>query len=85
MVHTECWISKPQRLVALALIIFPLAAYPQTTLTGAAWFSSTPTGATSVSQGYADGFGKYFRRRSMVESVAGAKSRRDIAGKWSVR
>jgi hypothetical protein len=30
-------------------------AYPQTTLTGAMWFATTPTGATSVEQAYADG------------------------------
>jgi hypothetical protein len=36
-------------------LLAPPPAYPQTTLTGAMWFASTPTGATSVEQGYADG------------------------------
>jgi hypothetical protein len=43
-------------LVPFVFLMVPLCAYPQVTLTGAAWFSSTPTGATSVSQGYADGY-----------------------------
>ena len=42
--------------VLLLLLVLPLLAYAQVTLTGAAWFSATPTGATSVSQAYADGF-----------------------------
>lgn len=44
--------------IGLLLTLFlltPVFAYPQTTLTGAMWFAATATGATSVSQGYADG------------------------------
>jgi hypothetical protein len=40
-------------LSVLALDVSP--AHPQTTLTGAMWFATTPTGGTSVSQAYADG------------------------------
>ena len=47
--------SSMYLLVLFVLVTSPLA-YPQVILTGAAWFSSTPTGATSVSQAYADGF-----------------------------
>lgn len=36
-------------------VLLPPEAFSQTTLTGAMWFSSTPTGAGSVSMGYADG------------------------------
>jgi hypothetical protein len=44
------------RSVALAAMwLLPLTAYPQTTLTGAMWMATTSTGATSVSQAYADG------------------------------
>jgi hypothetical protein len=39
----------------VALMFAPIFAHAQT-LTGASWFASTPTGGTSVNQGYADGF-----------------------------
>src|ERR1700722_1124945 len=41
--------------VLSAFLLIPLSAYPQTTLTGAMWMATTPTGATSVAQAYADG------------------------------
>jgi len=40
---------------ALVVSALVLPAHAQITLTGAVWFASTPTGGTSVSQGYADG------------------------------
>jgi hypothetical protein len=44
------------RSVALAAVLLvPLSAYPQTTLTGAMWMATNSSGATSVSQAYADG------------------------------
>jgi hypothetical protein len=43
------------RYAALAALLLPLSAYPQTTLTGAMWMATTSAGATSVSQAYADG------------------------------
>jgi len=47
--------SRKQALLFSTLLVLPLAAYPQTTLTGAMWFASTPTGGGSVAMGYADG------------------------------
>jgi hypothetical protein len=47
--------SRRQALFLVTLALVPVAAYPQTTLTGATWFASTPTGAGSVAMGYADG------------------------------
>ena len=49
---------RPLHGLCLFLCIFllvPLSAYPQTTLTGAMWYATTPAGATSVAQAYADG------------------------------
>jgi hypothetical protein len=44
------------RSVALAAaLLIPVSAYSQTTLTGAMWMATTPSGATSVAQAYADG------------------------------
>ena len=44
------------RSVALAaILLIPLSAYPQTTLTGAMWMATNSSGATSVAQAYADG------------------------------
>jgi hypothetical protein len=42
-------------MLTASVLLIPLSAYPQTTLTGAMWYATTPTGATSVSQAYADG------------------------------
>ena len=41
--------------VLAALLTLPFSAYSQVTLTGAMWFASTSSGATSVAQAYADG------------------------------
>jgi hypothetical protein len=49
-------LQNARRFAAFAgIFLIPLSAYPQTTLTGAMWMATTPTGATSVSQAYADG------------------------------
>ncbi len=47
--------SRPPALLLSILLLVPLAAYPQTALTGAMWFASTPSGGGSVAVGYADG------------------------------
>ena len=41
--------------IAALTLLAPLSAFSQVTLSGAAWFASTPTGGTSISQAYADG------------------------------
>jgi hypothetical protein len=41
--------------LAASVMLIPLSAYAQITLTGAMWYATTPTGATSVAQAYADG------------------------------
>lgn len=42
-------------LLLLSAVALALPAHSQTTLTGAIWFATTPTGGTSIDQGYADG------------------------------
>jgi hypothetical protein len=56
MLSRTLWIvPRPFGLFLSIFLLAPFTAYPQTTLTGAMWFASTPTGATSVAQAYADG------------------------------
>ena len=56
MTLTTTAFSNRWRFVAIAVILLiPLSAYPQTTLTGAMWFAANATGGTSVAQAYADG------------------------------
>lgn len=48
--------NSARRSIALAaILLIPLTAHPQTTLTGAMWMATTSMGATSVAQAYADG------------------------------
>ncbi|MGA2578535.1 MAG: hypothetical protein ABSH24_21185 [Bryobacteraceae bacterium] len=53
MTHT--FISRRRCWALAVFLMVPLAAHAQTTLTGAMWFGTSSTGATSVAQAYADG------------------------------
>ncbi len=47
--------SRTLVLLLSILLLLPVAAVSQITLTGATWFASTPAGAGSIAMGYADG------------------------------
>ena len=55
MTLTTVFYNAWRSLALAAILLVPLSAYPQTTLTGAMWFATSSSGATSVAQAYADG------------------------------
>jgi len=55
MILTTVFHSAWRSVALAAILLIPLSAYSQTTLTGAMWMATDSSGATSVSQAYADG------------------------------